>query len=143
LKVIHIIKLCVGVEDVEHLAQLQKMRLKRDGVLAHITRNTPKQAEQVLGGGSIYWVIKRFIRVRQRIVGIERGINSEGKPSCALVLDPTLVSTELKEFRAFQGWRYFRDEDTPADLNRLGKSGEVSEALPLDMAAELKSLGLI
>lgn len=140
---LHIIKLSVGVEDVEHLAQLQKMRLKRDGVLAHITRNTPRQAEQILDGGSIYWVIRKFVRVRQALIGIERGRNSEGKPSCALILDPTLVATELKEFRAFQGWRYFKQDEAPADLNRQGKPGEVSETLPLDMAAELKSLGLI
>jgi hypothetical protein len=140
---IHILKMCVGVEDVEHLAQLQKVRLKRDGVLAHITRNTPRQAEHILDGGSIYWVIKKFIRVRQRLIGIERGINAEGKPSCALVLDPALVSTELKEFRAFQGWRYFKDADTPADLKGRKHYGEISETLPVDMAAELKSLGLI
>ena len=140
---LHIIKLSVGVEDVEHLGQLQKARLKNEGLLAHVTRNTPKQAEQILDGGSIYWVIKRFIRVRQRITGIERGINAEGKPSCALILDPTLVRTELKEFRAFQGWRYFKKEDAPADLNKLGKPGEISETLPAGLAAELKSLGLI
>ena len=140
---LHIIKLSVGVEDVAHLGQLQKVRLKKEGLLAHVTRNTPKQAEQILDGGSIYWVIKRFIRVRQRIIGIERGINSEGKPSCALILDPTLVSTELKEFRAFQGWRYFKKEDAPTDLKRLGKPGEMSETLPAGLAAELKSLGLI
>jgi len=140
---LHIIKLCVGVEDVDHLAQLQKARLKRDGMLAHITRNTPRQAEQVLQGGSLYWVIKRFVRVRQRIVGIEKGINAEGKPSCALVLDSTLVSTQLKEFRAFQGWRYFREEDSPADLNKGEKLGRADEILPVDMVAELKTLGLI
>ena len=69
---LHILKLSVGVEDVDHLAQIQKERLKREGVLAHITRNTPRKAEEILEGGSIYWVIKRFIRVRQRLVGIER-----------------------------------------------------------------------
>lgn len=135
----HIIKLCVGVEDVDHLAQLQKMRLKRDGVLAHITRNTPRHAGEILDGGSIYWVIKRFIRVRQRLIGIERGVNSAGKPSCALVLDPALVRTELKEFRAFQGWRYFKEGDAPADLTRRGKP----DSLPVDMAVELRSLGLV
>lgn len=140
---LHIIKMCVGVEDVEHLAHLQKMRLEREGVLAHITRNTPRRAEQILEGGSIYWVIKKFVRVRQRLVGIERGINSEGKPSCALVLDPNLVRTQLKEFRPFQGWRYFKSQDAPADLEGHRKPGGVSDTLPVNMAAELKSLGLI
>ncbi|MBC8270214.1 MAG: DUF1489 domain-containing protein [Rhodospirillaceae bacterium] len=140
---LHILKLSVGVEDVDHLAQIQKARLKREGVLAHITRNTPRKADEILDGGSIYWVIKRFIRVRQRLVGIERGVNSEGKPSCALVLDPTLVTTELKEFRAFQGWRYFKEEDAPVDLIKRTRAAEIQKTLPDEMAAELRSLGLI
>jgi hypothetical protein len=140
---LHILKLLVGVEDVDHLAQIQKIRLKREGVLSHITRNTPRKAVEILEGGSVYWVIKRFIRVRQRLVGIEKGVNSEGKPSCALILDPNLVATELKEFRAFQGWRYFKNEESPADLiNQTGET-EIHKRLPDDMAAELKSLGLI
>ena len=140
---LHILKLLVGVEDVNHLAQIQKIRLKREGVLAHNTRNTPRKAIEILEGGSIYWVIKRFIRVRQRLVGIERGVNSEGKPSCALILDPNLVATELKEFRAFQGWRYLKSEESPADLIKQTGATETHKRLPDDMAAELKSLGLI
>lgn len=140
---LHIIKLSVGTEDVDQLAEFQRQRLKREGVLAHITRNTPKRADEILEGGSIYWVIKKFVRVRQRLVGIERGVNSEGKPSCALVLDPELIRTELKEFRAFQGWRYFKQEEIPRDLNTTNMSGAVKQELPDDMAAELKSLGLI
>ena len=138
----HIIKLSVGVEDVEHLARIQESRLKNEGVLAHITRNTPKRADQLLKGGSIYWVIKRFIRVRQRLLGIERGVNSEGKPSCALVLDPQLVRTELKEFRAFQRWRYLGVKDAPRDLED-GSPDQVDACLPPEMAAELKGLGLL
>ena len=140
---LHILKLLVGVEDVDHLDQIQKKRLKREGILSHITRNTPRKATEILEGGSIYWVIKRFIRVRQRLVGIERVVNSEGKPSCAFILDPNLVATELKEFRAFQGWRYFKNEESPADLIFQTGETEIHKRLPDDMAAELKSLGLI
>ena len=140
---LHIIKLSVGVEDVDHLADLQKARLKREDVLVHVTRNTPKRAEEILAGGSIYWVIRKFVRVRQRLVGIERGVNSEGRPSCALHLDPNLARTELQEFRAFQGWRYFREEETPADLTRDMKAGNKSGSVPVEMEQELKSLGLI
>ncbi len=140
---VHIIKLAVGVDDVDHLVQLQEARLKREGILAHITRNTPKRAEEILDGGSIYWVIKKFVRVRQRLVGIERGVNSEGRPSCALQLDPTLVRTELKEFRAFQGWRYFREEDIPRHHSKGSYSGGKSDSLHIGLVQELKSLGLI
>jgi hypothetical protein len=141
--VVHIVKLAVGVEDITHLVQQQKARMKRDGALVHTTRNTPIKSGEILDGGSIFWVIKRFVRVRQRIIGIETEVNSEGRRSCSFVLDRELVKTELKEFRAFQGWRYFRDGETPSDLNKTEKSGTAIENLPLDMQAELKTLGLL
>lgn len=137
---LHMVKLSVGVEDVDHLAAWQKTRLKQNGRLVHITRNTPKRAAEILDGGSIYWVIKKFIRVRQRVIGLERGVDAEGKPSCAIALDPALIRTELKEFRAFQGWRYFREDEIPADL---GTDSDTTEGLPDDMVQELKSLGLL
>ena len=61
---VNIIKLCVGIEDVEHLADVQKQRLamkKKAGEkleLIHVTRAFPRRAAEVLDGGSIYWVIK-------------------------------------------------------------------------------------
>ena len=141
--VLHIVKLAVGVEDITHLLQQQTTRMKRDGALVHTTRNTPIKSGEILDGGSIFWAIKRFVRVRQRITGIETEVNSEGRRSCSFVLDRELVKTELKEFRAFQGWRYFRDGEIPPDLNNTEKSGKAIEELPLDMQAELKTLGLL
>jgi hypothetical protein len=141
--VLHIVKLAVGVEDITHLVQQQKARMKRDGALVHTTRNTPIKSGEILDGGSIFWVIKRFVRVRQRIIGIETEVNSEGRRLCSFVLDRELVKTELKEFRAFQGWRYLRDGETPSDLNKIEKSGTVIEDLPVDMQVELKTLGLL
>jgi len=138
---LHLIKLSVGTEDVAHLARVQVARLKGEGRLVHITRNTPKRADELLAGGSIYWVIRRFVRVRQRLIGIERGVGQGGGPSCALVLDPALVKTELKEFRAFQGWRYFRGDEAPADLGAARTSRE--DALPEELECELRKLGLL
>jgi len=140
---VQLIKLAVGVEDVDHLIALQTERLQRLGVLVHVTRNTPKCAEELLAGGSIYWVIKKFIRVRQRLVGIERDRDSDGRPLCTLSLDPELVLTDLKEFRAFQGWRYLKSEDAPPDLNRKDKSAKDETSLPGQMAAELRGMGLL
>jgi len=144
LSEIHLVKLSVGSEDIDQLASWQAQKLNRDGRLAHITRNTPKRAEELLEGGSMYWVIKRFIRVRQRLIGIERGVDEEGKPSCALVLDPQLVMTELKDSRPFQGWRYLPGKDAPKDLNVNNRTiGFQEEQLPFEMERELKELGLI
>ena len=141
--VVHIVKLAVGVADITHLVQQQKARMKRDGALVYTTRNTPIKSGEILDGGSIFWVITRFVRVRQRIIGIETAVNLEGRRLCSFVLDRELVKTELKEFRAFQGWRYFRDGENPSDLNKTDKSSTAIEELPLDMQAELKTLGLL
>ena len=69
---LNIIKLCVGVETVEELAQWQlgrirdqKKRKVKKPELMHVTRMTPKRKDEVLDGGSLYWVIKGQIAVRQ------------------------------------------------------------------------------
>ena len=143
---LNLIKLCVGVDRVSDLAQWQARRLVdacsrgEEPRLLHITRNTPKRAQEILDGGSLYWVIKRLIRVRQRIVGVEPYESEDGRPGCALVLDPELVRTEIRNFRAFQGWRYFSADDTPRDAP-LGVRG--GDDFPPEMAAELRGLGLL
>jgi hypothetical protein len=142
----NLIKLAVGVEDVEHLSELQKRRLelkRRAGEpaeLLHVTRSFPKQADAVLDGGSMYWVIKGVIRVRQRIVDLREAVTENGKPACAIVLDPYHVQTERRTYRAFQGWRYLKPEDAPKDLP---EGTDVAETLPDSMADELRELGLI
>ena len=140
---VQLIKLAVGVDDINHMAELQAARLKRQGVLVHVTRNTPKRADELLAGGSIYWVIKKFVRVRQRLTGLERGRDADGRPICTVSLDPQLVLTELQEFRAFQGWRYLKTEDAPVDINRKKPGPNEENPLPGEMAAELRGLGLL
>ncbi|HER26168.1 MAG TPA: DUF1489 family protein [Rhodospirillales bacterium] len=136
---LHLIKLCVGVNDIAHLIELQSRRLRNEGGIVHVTRNTPKRAEELLAGGSIYWVIKKFVRVRQRFIGVERGRDGDGRPYCSLSLDRQLVPTELQEFRAFQGWRYLASKNAPHDLDPLMDK----TTMPGDMAAELRGLGLL
>lgn len=150
---VHLIKMAVGVESVAHLAQLQAARLRKAAEegqasrLCHYTRHMPRRAQELLTGGSLYWVIKGFVRVRQRLLDIERGVRPPthqggtqgGEPGCALVLDPGLVGTCLRATRAFQGWRYFAAQDAPPDLDPAADSG----GLPLEMAEELRSLGLL
>ncbi|MFM9842060.1 MAG: DUF1489 family protein [Dongiaceae bacterium] len=145
---LHMIKLSVGSESVESLREwqeeiLEKKRKKRQKPeLFHWTRMMPKKKAEVLDGGSIYWVIKGFIRARQRILDLDQRIDDEGQPYCAIVLDPPLIPTALRSFRAFQGWRYFDPADAPPDAGKRasGKSrGQPSE----EMLADLKNLGLL
>ncbi len=144
---VNLIKLCVGVDKVEQLAGYQSERLKdmkaggvKNPQLRHVTRNTPRRAAEVLDGGSLYWVIRRVIQVRQRITGLEAVEREDGKPACAIILDPELVRTFPRSFRAFQGWRYFPTTDVPADLPA---DFDPKGAIPFEMAEELRTLGLI
>jgi len=141
---VHLLKLCVGVPTVERLIELQKERLARNGQLRHFTRNFPRREYDVLNGGSLYWVIDGFVRVRQRIVGLERETDEDGRGYCAIGLDPELVRTELQPRRPHQGWRYLEDADAPPDLDRTATAGLEEEGAPSpEMLAELKELGLI
>lgn len=134
----HLIKLCVGVEDIDHLNALQADRLARSGELVHITRQRPKREAGLVDGGSLYWVIKGVIRVRQRVLGLRSLVDEEGTKRCAIILDPILVPTAASPFRAFQGWRYLDPAKVPDDA----PSGTSQDVLPAEMVAELRDLGV-
>jgi len=142
----HLIKLCVGIDSVQELAAWQAMRLDRQrqtGLvpeLAHRTRQTPRRREAVLEGGSIYWVIKGAIKARQRIVDLREEADDEGRTRCAIVLDPALIATRPQLRRPFQGWRYLKPEDAPADI---GPAEDISDDMPEAMREELAELALI
>jgi len=138
---VNLIKLAVGIESFSHLAQRQEQRVAEGVKLQHLTRSTPRRAGEVLEGGSIYWVIKRVIRARQRIIAIDTAVNHKGLPRCALVLDPELVPVAAQPCRPFQGWRYLEAKDTPKDA--IGVSGGDIDELPAEMAEELRELGLL
>ncbi len=44
-----------------------------------------------MDGGSIYWVIKGVIQVRQRLLAFDEGHKDDGSPCCLLVYDRALV----------------------------------------------------
>jgi hypothetical protein len=144
---VHLIKLCVGCESPQDLREWQEARLaerRKRGerlVLQHLTRSTPKRRDEVLDGGSLYWVIKGYVRVRQRIVGLEAAVGEDGEPRCAIIYDPELVAVTPRQHRPFQGWRYLEPERAPEDL----REGEwpPGEEPSSGMLAELRELGLL
>ena len=137
----HLIKLSVGPKDVAALAALQAARLKQDPPLRAWTRMFPKRVEELCNGGSIYWVIGGFVRVRQRILEIREEEWDDQTPCAALVLDPELVLVEARPMKPFQGWRYFEASSAPKDLD--AKSASEMAKLPAQMAEELRALGLL
>ncbi len=141
---LHLIKLCVGVERVEQLRDWQAQRtLARrasgeDDHPFHVTRMRPRRSREVLDGGSLYWVIKRVVQVRQRILALDEVIGEDGIKRCKLVLDYPLVETQPVPRRAFQGWRYLESKDAPADLSRSGDGAD----LPPQLRAHLREIGV-
>ena len=83
--VLHLIKLAVGVDDLAHMKMVQAARRKQRRQSPRsphwvYTRNTPRRAEELLQGGSLYWVVRGVIRCRQELVGFERGFRQGRGP---------------------------------------------------------------
>jgi hypothetical protein len=140
---LHLQKLAVGIEDPGHLARVQAARaFRRDGrtLVPGWTRRAPTRSDALLAGGSIYWVVKGAMRVRQRLVGFEADTDDGGRGFCRMLLDPELVPVLPRPRKPFQGWRYLRAEDAPPDLSA---AGEGAAEMPGEMLAELRALGLL
>jgi hypothetical protein len=139
---VNLVKLCVGADTVEDLAAWQASRAAQGpgGRPRHVTRMWPKRGAELLAGGSLYWVIKGAILVRQRIVALDEAVGTDGVLRCALVLDPELHRTRAVPKKPFQGWRYLAPADAPADLP-AGRAAE--PALPPRLEAALAEIGVL
>lgn len=144
---LHLLKLCVGAESLDdhrHWVAMTLERKRRAGLPVeqlHTTRMVPKQRDALLDGGSLYWVIKGTIACRQRLLDIRPFKDDEGISRCHLVLEPVLIATRPQPRRPFQGWRYLKPEDAPADLAHV--AGEGAEAIAPSMRRDLVELGLL
>ena len=144
---LHLIKLCVGVESVARLRSLQQRRLADQASrgeaaqLVHVTRHMPRRRDEILGNGgsgSLYWVIRGVVQVRQPITDLRRVVGEDGVRRCAIVLAPDLVATAPAPRRPFQGWRYLPAGEAPRDLTDTSTSD-----LPPELRVELAELGLL
>ena len=134
---LHLLKLAVGIEDIDQLRRIRKVRAAERGGNWVYTRNHPRRAKEVLAGGSIYWVIRGQIRVRQRVIGLRGERDNTGRRYCLIEVDAELMPTLPRACRPFQGWRYLSPEDAPADRPAARAPA------PDRMLAELRALGLI
>ena len=140
---VHLIKLSVGPDSLAELAGWQAQRLKdmrrkgQEPELVHITRHRPKRAEEVLDGGSIYWVIKGWVVARQRLIAL-RPVTQDGIPHCGLVYAPELITVHPQPRRPFQGWRYLDAADAPSDAGPWNAAQGEADVL----RRELMGLGL-
>jgi len=138
---LHLIKLAVGADDIESVARWQKAYRLANGNARMRTRMMPKRVDELLDGGSLFWVIKRAIQVRQTIRLIREDRDENGKPQCIVELDPKLVETDPFPFRPFQGWRYLKPDAAPPDV-RSG-TAYIDPQMPTALRVELRRLGLL
>ena len=143
---LHLIKLCVGCDSVRDLRDwireklAEKKRRRQPLERFHTTRMVPKRVDELLDGGSLYWVIRGEIMCRQRIRAIRPFRDKDGIGRCGVVLEPKVVLVAPRPFRAFQGWRYLAPKDAPPDLERAAPG---AAAMPEKMRRELRELGLM
>lgn len=128
---LNLIKLCVGVSEVE---TLERNAARSDWRIVP-TRMTPKRAAELEDGGSLYWVIKGVILCRQPILDVST-IGEGAASRCEIRLESRVIRTAPLARRPFQGWRYLEGKDAPADLTAVGATD-----LPGDLVRELRELG--
>jgi hypothetical protein len=143
---LHLIKLCVGADSIQDLREwiderlAERRRKKQPVEHVHTTRMVPTRVEELLDGGSLYWVIRGEISCRQRLLDIREFNDKEGVRRCQLVLEPKVVPVVPRPRGPFQGWRYLPAKEAPEDLRRAGRG---LTTLPESMRRELRDLGLL
>src|SRR3981081_3836198 len=137
---LHLIKLAVGCESVKELKGWVAARMqtaKKKGLPLrhiHITRMTPKRVEELLAGGSLYWVIRGEIAAREKIIANEPVLDRVRIGRCRLGVQTKVWALSPRPMRAFRGWLFFTEEPAPPDL---GKAAAASvAAMPEPMRRE-------
>lgn len=136
---LNLLKLCVGVSEIEELESWVKDCRKGRDTLDHVTRMFPKRKDEILPGGSLYWVIRGMILCRQPIAALEAVTGGDGIERCRIVFKPQIIPVRPVPKRAFQGWRYLEEGDSPPDLPKSTKV----EGMPEKLRRELAELGLL
>ncbi len=146
---VNIMRPCVGIHSPRELYDNQIHSRMIEGTDHNrynyfTTRNTPKRKAEILDGGSVYWIIKGAIVMRQTIIDIETLVDDNGKKFCMITKDPEIMLVQPKPQRAMQGWRYLEAEQSPPDLYPFDPEAD-DNASKLDekMAEELAELGLL
>ncbi|MCO6186121.1 DUF1489 family protein [Rhizobium sp. L1K21] len=143
---LHLVKLCVGADSIDDLRDwvshraLSAVAAGMEPHSSHVTRMVPKRMEELLDGGSLYWVIKGQVQARQQLLDIKEFKDVDGIKRCELVLAPQVVETSMQPKRPFQGWRYLEAKDAPRDLGEVGTG---LDDMPDELKRELSELGLL
>ncbi len=132
---LHMIKLVVGCDTVEDLLAWHAAERSGQPWIMR-TRQTPKRADELIEGGSLYRVFRGLILCRQRILAIDT-VGEGAAARCEVSLDPECVPVAPTPRRAFQGWRYLQVQDAPPDLG-----DEAAGDVPPELAKRLREAGV-
>lgn len=142
---LHLIKLIVGCTSPEMLQDW--VAIERHNGIAYVrTRTMPKRAEEILQTrGSIYRVINGLIMCRQPIIGFDTYTRDDDHQGTLILVSDEVIPTQPRPMRPFQGWRYFKAEDAPPDLNHTatGVADDGVSSLPIALRNRLSELGLL
>ncbi len=130
---LHLTKVAYGAQSLE---EIHGWFAGRGSEVRLTTRYLPKRHEEIVPGGSLFWIFKHQLITRSPILRFEEA--EGGKTN--IVIAATMIDLHPRPKRAHQGWRYLSDEDAPVDLG----AGEVAgDAMPVRLAGELARLGLV
>ena len=89
---LHLLKLCVGADSIDDLRDwvaercLVAVAAGLEPHSSHVTRMVPKRMEELLDGGSLYWIIKGQLSARQKLLDIKTFTGGDGISRCELIL---------------------------------------------------------
>lgn len=130
---LHLTKVAYGATSLE---DMRSWFANRGEEARLTTRYLPKRHEEILAGGSLFWIYKHQLVMRSPILGFAE---AEGGKT-HIVISTALIPVHPRPKRAHQGWRYLEDKDAPIDL---AEGEEAGEAMPGGLASELARLGLV
>lgn len=145
---IHLLRTAAGINDLDELHAIQthfRTRVDHVGgpVVVITTRRAPTRADEMLDGGSVYWIIRGSIQARQTIRDITTVLDPDGQSVCQILIDPAIMLVSPVPQPAIQGWRYLDPARAPRDTLAYRAGVEQGDTMPEHMARELKALGLL
>ena len=143
MSTVHLLKPALGISDVSEFQGRMSLRLNPyEGRMLYTvwTTRKPKQMDELMNGGSVYWIVKKAIQCRQDILGWEEFEGENGKPYYNIYCEPQLIRTVAVERRPFQGWRYLQLDQAPADIGAVTIGDEPP---PEEMVGDLRAAGLL
>jgi len=130
---LHLTKVAYGATSLEDMRTWFNTR----GEEAKLTtRYLPKRSDEIVPGGSLFWIYKHQLVMRSPILRFEE---AEGGKT-HIVISTKLIDVYPQPKRAHQGWRYLEDMDAPRDL---ADGEDVGDAMPGKLAGDLARLGLV